>query len=112
MCRETPDAPLNERVGPPIYARRHDVRQHARGAPPDVFHQRMPSASSPTDHKTDHVARCCLLQLPGTFAERATDNYVIMGVPANFLPFGDVPFLFLLWGLNVFLMKKVFGKYW
>lgn len=53
-----------------------------------------------------------MLQLPGTFAERATDNYVIMGVPANFLPFGDVPFLFLLWGLNVFLMKKVFGKYW
>ena len=58
------------------------------------------------------VACCSCPALPGTFAERATDNYVIMGVPANFLPFGDVPFLFLLWGLNVFLMKKVFGKYW
>ena len=53
-----------------------------------------------------------MLQLPGTFAERATENYVLMGVPSNFLPFGDVPFLFALWALNVFLMKQVFGTSW
>ena len=53
---------------------------------------------------------CCSCPAPSRGGR--ADNYVIMGVPANFLPFGDVPFLFLLWGLNVFLMKKVFGKYW
>ena len=38
-------------------------------------------------------------------------SYVLYGVPANFWPFGDVPFLFLLWAINIYLMKKVFGSY-
>ena len=38
-------------------------------------------------------------------------SYVLGGVPANFWPFGDVPFLFLLWAVNIYLMKKVFGSY-
>ena len=50
-----------------------------------------------------------LLKLQGQ--RSSTRSYVLYGVPANFWPFGDVPFLFLLWAINIYLMKKVFGSY-
>ena len=56
--------------------------------------------------------RVALLRPSSQMDYEGRDEYKIMGVPANFWPFGDVPFLFLLWAINVYLMKKVFGTIW
>ena len=39
------------------------------------------------------------------------DGYSLWGIPANILPFGDIPFVAMLFTINIFLMKKVFGSY-
>ena len=37
------------------------------------------------------------------------EGYTLWGYPANILPFGDIPFVFMLFFLNIVLFKKVFG---
>ena len=37
------------------------------------------------------------------------EGYSLWGLPGNILPFGDIPFIFMLFGLNIYLFKKVFG---
>lgn len=55
-----------------------------------------------------HLFAMCANMLVLPF--EGNDSYILLGVPANFWPFGDVPFMATLCGVNLYLLYKVFGS--